>query len=166
MKFILGFFFVNSNFFIEKNIFLTKIIQMWSFYTEIRFWKNVFSDLTVWIHVLTLCYIEISSVNSHFYVFHLKFSFTFSTDVEFSLDFNSCVAFQQCFARMLFITDNFAKNYPKGLSLKFQGATFDTVEISGNKILIGSLTESELDMTHIIWPFLRILAIKWESVPW
>ena len=59
---------------------------------------------------------------------------------------------------MLFITDNFAKNYPKGLSLKFQGATFDTVEISGNKILIGSLTGNEPDMA-----ILFILMIVWES---
>ena len=39
------------------------------------------------------------------------------------------------------------KNYPKGLPLKFQYATFGSKKISGNEIFTRSLTGSEPEMT-------------------
>ena len=65
---------------------------------------------------------------------------------------NSCVAFWHFFAKRLSYADSFSydhriKNYPQGLPLKFQYATFGSIKISGNEIFTGSLTGSEPEMT-------------------
>ena len=54
--------------------------------------------------------------------------------------------------KRLFFADSFSydyriKNYPQGLPLKFQNATFGSIKISGNEIFTGSLTGSEPEMT-------------------
>ena len=65
---------------------------------------------------------------------------------------NSRVAFWQFFAKTLFFAGSFSydhriKNYPQGLPLKFQYATFGSIKISGNEIFTSSLTGSEPEMT-------------------
>ena len=65
-----------------------------------------------------------------------------------------------------------SKNYPQGLPLKFQYATFRSIKISENEIFTGSLTGSEPEMTIFdrmgdpfgIWRSRNLEKVPWQKI--